>query len=380
MPEPAAGVRVPFLDLAAQHAPLRAELLAALARVVEREAYILGEEGVRLEADLAALHGVPHAVAVSSGTDALLVALMALGVGPGDEVVTTPFSFFATAGVIARLGAVPVLADIRPDTFALDPAAAEAAVTPRTKAILPVHLFGQCADMDPLRALAARRGLALVEDAAQAVAAQYRTGERAGSMGIAGCLSFYPTKNLGGMGDGGMVLTRDASFAEKVRLLRVHGGARRYHHEVVGGNFRLDEFQAAVLNVKLPRLAGWNAARRARAQRYEDLLAGSGAVLPLAAWRPSGVPDYHVWHQYVVRVPDRDRVREVMAAAGVATDVFYPVPFHLQPCFAGLGLGEGAFPEAERAAREVLALPMHPDLDPKAQDAVAAALRGALTS
>ncbi len=318
---------------------------------------------------------MPHAIGVSSGTDALLVALMALGVGPGDEVVTTPFSFFATAGAVARLGATPRFADIDPVSFNLDPAAAEAAVTSRTKAILVVHLYGQCADLDALRAVAARRGLALLEDAAQAVGAEFRGRARAGRWGAAGCPSFSPPPPRGGPGARAMVLTKDAALAGKLRTLRVHGGRRRYHHELVGGNFRLDELQAAVLNVKLPHLDGWIKARQERAERYEALLAGSAVRTPAAVWRASGVPHFHVWHQYVVRVPGRDAVRARLAERGVATDVFYPVPFHLQPCFAGLGGRSGQFPEAERAAAEVLALPIHPGLSAAQQEAVVAALR-----
>jgi dTDP-4-amino-4,6-dideoxygalactose transaminase len=324
------------------------------------------------ERALAKRLGVRHAIGVSSGTDALLVALMALGVGPGDEVVTSPFSFFASAGVVARLGARPVFVDVDPETFCLDPARLDAAITPRTKAVEPVHLYGQCADMSEIMEIARERGVAVIEDACQAIGATY-DGRPAGSLAAVAALSFYPTKNLGAAGDAGAVTTDDDALAELVRTLRIHGGLATYHHERVGGNFRMDAVQAAVLSVKLPRLDGWNARRRAIAARYAALLAGAArqgrVVLPVEARGRE-----HVWHQYVVRVPDRDGVRRRLAERGIATSVFYPVPLHLQECFAALGGREGDFPQAERAAREVLALPMFAELRDDEVERVAAAL------
>jgi len=363
----ASHVKVPMLDLHAHHAPLRGDLVKALGRVVDHGQFVLGPEVETFEAHLAEACGAAHAIGVTSGTDALLVSLMALGIGPGDEVVTTPFSFFATAGVVARLGAKPVFADIDPVTFNLDPDCVKGAITPRTKAILPVHLYGQCADMEPLLTLAAARGIPVVEDACQAIGAEYKDGRRAGTMGTFGCLSFYPTKNLGALGDAGAVLTMDQGLAEKVRLLRNHGAERRYYHKLIGGNFRLAALQAAALDLKLPFLPGWSAARRTNAQRYDALmqehhLVEKGIRLPYAAWRNSGRVNYHIYHQYVIRAPNRDLLREHLAKKEIGSDVFYPVPFHLQECFASLGYQPGAFPEAERAAKEVLALPIYPEL------------------
>jgi len=375
-----------MLDLDAHHAPIRTELKKALGRVVEHGQFVLGPEVEAFEAALAA-HlgaapgGAAHAIGVTSGTDALLVALMALGVGPGDEVVTTPFSFFATAGVVARLGAKPVFADIDPVTFNIDPARVENAVTPRTKAIIPVHLYGQCADMEPILRIAKERGIPVVEDACQAIGAEYKDGSQAGTMGALGCFSFYPTKNLGALGDAGAVLTTDSSLADRVRLLRNHGAERQYYHKVIGGNFRLDALQAAALALKLPFLDGWSAARRTNAQRYDALFqehraAEKGVRLPYAAWRNSGKANYHIYHQYVIRAPNRDLLREHLAKKEIGSAVFYPVPFHLQECFSSLGYKAGAFPEAERAAREVLALPIYPELTADQQEHVVRTIAG----
>lgn len=372
-------VKVPMLDLSAHHAPLRADLVKALARVVDHGQFVLGPEVEAFEKHLAEACGAESAIGVTSGTDALLVSLMALGLGPGDEVVTTPFSFFATAGVVARLGAKPVFADIDPVTFNIDPACVEKALTARTKAILPVHLYGQCADMDPIMRIAASRGIPVVEDACQAIGAEYKDGRRAGTIGAFGCLSFYPTKNLGALGDAGAVLTNDAELAGKVRLLRTHGAERRYFHKMIGGNFRLSALQAAALEVKLPYLSGWSAARRTNAQRYDALLqerklVEKGLRLPYAAWKNSGRVNYHIYHQYVIRAPNRDLLREHLAKKEIASDVFYPLPFHLQECFASLGYKAGAFPESERAAQEVLALPIYPELTADQQEYVAGAI------
>ena len=361
-------MKVPMLDLAAQHEPLRADLLRAMTRVVDSSRFILGPEVERFEGRLAAACGAAQAITVSSGTDALLVSLMALGVGPGDEVVTTPFSFFATAGTIARTGATPVFADIQPDTFNLDPVRLERAITPRTRAILPVHLYGQCADMEAILGIANHRGIKVIEDAAQAIGAQYRDGRQAGTMGALGCLSFFPTKNLGGLGDGGAVLTQDRALADRVRTLRTHGEVTKYHHQFVGGNFRLDALQTAVLDVKLDHLNGWSAARRANAGRYDALIAErrldltARIVTPKAAWKSSAQSNVHIYNQYVIRTPQRDALRAFLAEREITTEVYYPVPVHLQECFAPLGHKAGAFPEAERAAAEVLALPVYPEL------------------
>lgn len=305
-----------------------------------------------------------------------MVALMALGVGPGDEVVTSTYSFFATAGSIVRLGARPVLVDIDPSTFTVVPDAVRRAISPRTRAILPVHLYGQCADMDPLLAIAAEANVPLIEDAAQAIGATYQ-GRTAGSMGLAGCFSFFPSKNLGAFGDAGLVTTSDDGFAERVRLLRTHGAERQYHHRRVGGNFRIDALQAAVLRVKLPHLEAWTEARRRNAARYRRLFQEAGLTGSVVL--PEEAPGRrHVYHQFVVRVPDRDRVKASLAARGVHTAIYYPVPFHLQECFASLGYGAGAFPEAERAARETLALPIYPELTEEQQRYVASTLAEAL--
>jgi len=351
---------IPLLDLTGQWAELRSEALAAIERVCDTQRFVLGPEVEALERELAALVGVKHAIGVSSGTDALLLALMALGVGPGDEVVTTTYSFFATAGSIARVGARPVLVDIDPVSYNLRPDAVRAAITPRTKAIMPVHLYGQCAEMDPILAAAREAGVPVIEDAAQAIGSRDR-GRAAGSLGLAGCFSFFPSKNLGAFGDAGLVTTDDDAFAERVRLLRTHGAERQYHHRMVGGNFRIDALQAAVLRVKLPRLARWTEARRRNAAHYRELIRAAGldgqVTVPV-----EGEGQYHVFNQFVVRVPARDRVREILTARGIGTAIYYPVPFHLQECFASLGHAAGDFPEAERAARETLALPIYPEL------------------
>ncbi len=357
----AAGtMRVPLLDLQAQYAPIREEVLAVVTRVCDSQRFIMGPEIEGLEAELAALLGVPHAVGVSSGTDALLIAMMALGIGPGDEVVTSTFSFFATAGCVARLGATPVFVDIDPITFNIDPAAAEAAITPRTKAIIPVHLYGQSAAMDPLLDTAARAGVAVIEDAAQAIGARYK-GRCVGGLGTFGAFSFFPSKNLGAFGDGGLVTTSDGDLARTLRILRVHGGERQYYHQVIGGNFRLDALQAAVLRVKAPRLAGWTEGRRRNARRYRELFTEKGLVDRVTL--PTEAADtYHIYNQYCVRVPRRDEVKARLDARNVGTAVYYPVPFHQQECFAHLGYAAGQFPHAESAAREVLALPVFAEL------------------
>lgn len=364
---------VPLLDLGAQHGPLLPALDEATRRVLRSGQYILGPEVAAFEAEVTqAIDATPAsdaplvALGVSSGSDALLLALMALGVGPGDEVITTAFSFFATAGCIARLGARPVFVDIRPGTFNLDPEAAARAMTPRTKAIVPVHLFGQTADLKALRAVAG--GVPLVEDAAQALGAACCEGP-AGTVGAFGCFSFFPTKTLGGFGDGGLVVTRDAGLADRARLLRAHGARPKYTHHLVGGNFRLDALQAALLRVKLPHLEAWMRGRQENAVAYDAAFEGTPVVTP------PRVHAAHAYHQYVVRAPRRDALRAALAEAGIGTGVYYPSPLPLQPCFADLGHGPGDFPEAERACAEVLALPIFPELGAARRQRVIDAIR-----
>jgi len=351
------ALKVPLLDLQPQYAAIRADVLAAIERVCDSQHFIMGQEVERFEAEIAATIGVAHAVGVSSGTDALVVALMSLGIGPGDEVITPTFSFFATAGSVARLGATPVFVDVRPDTLMMDAEAVAAALTTRTKAIIPVHLFGLCADTDPIVALASSRGVPVVEDAAQALGATYK-GRQAGTIGTLGCFSFFPSKSLGAFGDAGLVTTNDAALAAQVRRLRNHGMEPKYYHHEIGGNFRLDALQAAVLSVKLPHVPAWNAQRRANAARYGELFAQvRGVSLPVEA-----ADCVHTYHQYVIRVRDRDRVRAHLASRDIATEVYYPVPFHRQTCFAAYTPSPDAYPVADRAALEVLALPVFPGL------------------
>lgn len=363
---------LPLVDLRAQHEAIRPELEAALARVLDGGAFVLGEEVAAFEAEFATYCGAAHAVAVNSGTSALHLALLAAGVGPGDEVVTVPFTFIATAAVIRYAGATPVFADIDPLTYTLDPARLEAAITPRTKAVIPVHLYGQTADMDAIGALAARHGLALIEDAAQAHGAE-QGGRRAGTLGAFGCFSFYPTKNLGALGEGGIVTTDDARGAAALRLLRDWGQERKYEHAVLGFNARMDGFQGAVLRVKLRHLEAWTEARRAHAAAYGKALEGSGVAPPveLAGRR-------HVYHVYTVRCRARERLRAGLAARGIATGVHYPIPLHLQPALADLGHRPGEFPVSEAAAREVVSLPLFPELPAGAPERVAAAIREVL--
>jgi len=362
---------IPFLDLRAQYASIRDEIDAAVARVLASAEFVGGAEVAAFEEELARSCGEGRrAVGCANGTDALYLALRALGVGPGDEVVTVAHTFIATIEAIALTGARPVLVDVRDDTLLMDPDAAAAAITPRTRALLPVHLYGQTCDMDRLAALARRHSLALVEDAAQAHGARWR-GARAGALGDAAGFSFYPGKNLGAYGDGGAVLARDAALAERIRMLADHGRVAKHSHAALGVNSRLDGLQAAILRVKLRRLDAWNARRREHAALYARLLEG----VRLVSVAPGAEP---VWHLFVVRVPERDRVARALADAGVATAVHYPTPVHLQPACAHLGLREGALPVTERAAREVLSLPMFAELEPASIERVAAALRAAL--
>ncbi len=369
-------MKVPLLDLEAQYAPIRSELLAAITRICDAQQFIMGPEVERLESELAALIGVRHAIGVSSGTDALLVALMAIGVGPGDEVITPTFSFFATAGSVARLGATPIFVDVDPVTLMLDAGGVRRAITNRTKAIIPVHLFGLCADIDPLLELAAPRGIDVIEDAAQALGATYK-GRPAGALGRVACFSFFPTKNLGAFGDAGLVTTDDEQLGPRLRLLRNHGASPKYCHRAIGGNFRLDALQAAVLRVKLPHLTGWNDRRRQNAAVYDELFSAAG--LDGRVGRPcTPAQRTHIYHQYVVRIPERDRVRAHLDACGVGSEVYYPVPFHRQECFAYLKNDATAFPNADAAAADVLALPIYPGLTRDQQQHVVSSIGDAL--
>ncbi|MBI4514124.1 MAG: DegT/DnrJ/EryC1/StrS family aminotransferase [Gemmatimonadetes bacterium] len=364
---------VPFLDLRVQFAEIQDEIWTVIRDVVESQQFILGPAVERFEGAITETLGVRHAIGLASGTDALFLSLRALDLGPGDEVVTTPFTFFATAGAIHNAGARPVFVDIEPDTLHLDAARVEDVLTPRTRAVLPVHLFGQMADLDPLLELCERHGLVLVEDAAQAMGSRglVRGAWRmAGTVGRVGCFSFFPTKNLGGYGDGGLVVTDDDGLAARLRRLRVHGGARTYFHEEVGVNSRLDALQAAVLLAKLPYLAGWNEERRANAAWYDRRLAGLAQVKT-----PVAQPDrLHTYHQYTIRAQRRDELKRFLDARGIGNAVYYPLPLHLQPCFQGLGYRPGRFPEAERASAEVLSLPIYPGLTQAQREEVAGAL------
>ena len=351
---------VPLLDLQAQYQPIRDEVLAAITRVCDSQRFIMGPEVEGLERELAGMLEVKEAVGVSSGTDALLAAMMALNIGAGDEVITSTYSFFATAGCVVRLGARPVLVDIDQVTYNIDPAAIAAAITPRTRAIIPVHLYGCSAEMTPILELAAKAGVAVIEDAAQAIGSRYH-GRPVGGLGTIGCFSFFPSKNLGAFGDGGFVTTNDAALAHRLRLVRNHGAEPKYFHKLVGANFRLDAIQAAVLRVKLPYLAAWTEARRRNAARYRELFAPlvvKGQVeLPV---EPDGF--YHIYNQFVIRLAERDRVKAALDARRVGTEIYYPVPFHLQECFAHLGHSKGDFPAAEDAADHTLALPIYGEL------------------
>jgi dTDP-4-amino-4,6-dideoxygalactose transaminase len=385
-PARSAAVPVPLLDLKAQYAAIRDELREAVDRVAESQHFILGPEVEALEREVAEYSQCAHGVGVSSGTDALLVALMAIDLKPGDEVITTPYTFFATAGAVSRLGGVPVFVDIDPVTYNIDPAKIERAVTPRTRAIIPVHLYGQMADMDPVMEVAERHRLVVIEDAAQAIGSEYK-GRRAGSIGHFGCFSFFPSKNLGGFGDGGMVTANDADLADRVKLLRNHGYRPKYYNKVVGGNFRLDAIQAAVLRVKLKYLDEWTEARRRNAARYRDLFGDAGlAVAPdspeaasLDAARgvvlPTEAADVrHIYNQFVIRSGRRDALANYLKDRKIGTEIYYPVPMHLQECFASLGHAAGDFPESERAAAETLALPIYPELTEEMVGAVTEAV------
>ena len=353
-------MRVPFIDLKLQYHSIRSEIQKTMGEVCEEQAFILGIRVESFEKAIAKYLSVSHTVGVASGTDALLLSLMALGVGPGDEVMTSPYSFFATVGSIVRLGAKPVFVDIDDTTFNLNTTRVDSALTPKVKVLLPVHLFGQCSDMATLQTLAREEDLKIVEDAAQAIGAKHN-GKMAGVLGDLGCFSFYPTKNLGGFGDGGMVVTQDPDLAEQIRLLRVHGSREPYRHDLVGFNSRLDALQAVVLMIKLNYLPQWTELRRQHAAFYEQLFTQAGLIDQVLI--PKEQPgNYHVYNQYVIRVSRRDELRKFLAKEAVGTEVYYPIPLHLQPCLKHLGHCPGDFPEAERAAQESLALPVYPEL------------------
>ena len=375
-------MKVPLLDLKAQYAAIKDEINNALISVAESQYFILGPEIKKLEATVAEYTGTKHAVGVSSGTDALLIALMAIDINPGDEVILPTYSFFATAGVVARLNAIPVFVDSDPVSFNIDPSIIEKKISPRTKAIIPVHLYGQSAEMDEIMALAKKYNLKVVEDGAQAIGVNYKDGSRLGSIGDIGCFSFFPSKNLGGFGDGGIVTTNDDALGEKLRILRVHGSKPKYYHKMIGGNFRIDEIQAAVLNVKFPHLDSWSAKRRVNAELYTKLFIEAGlaeeegrisyddknkVLLPKALYKNStpnqitgGVYNYHIYNQYVIRVQNRDEMRKHLSDNEIGSEIYYPVPFHKQECFRHLN--QSGFPVAENAASTSIALPIYPEL------------------
>lgn len=355
-------VTVPLLDLKAQYATIKEDIQQAIEAVLQSQWFILGPTVKECERRIAEYCRCAAAVGVSSGSDALLVSLMAEKIGPGDEVITTPYTFFATAGCIARLGATVVFVDILPDSYNIDPAGIESRITDKTKAIMPVHLYGQCAEMDPIMEIAGRHGLKVIEDAAQAIGAEYK-GRRAGSIGDYGCFSFFPSKNLGAGGDGGMVVVQDEALAERVSILRGHGSKPKYYHAMIGGNFRLDAMQAAIVTAKLGYLDAWSAGRKANADRYRALFEASGLSGDGTVQVPLEQSDRrHIYNQFVIRVPRRDELRAFLGENKIGTEVYYPVPLHLQECFADLGYKQGEMPHSEKAAEETLALPIYPEL------------------
>jgi dTDP-4-amino-4,6-dideoxygalactose transaminase len=370
-------MKVPLLDLKAQYKQIKKELDEALIRVAESQYFILGPEVDNLEKAMCEYLECKASIGVSSGTDALLVALMGIDLQPGDEVILPTYSFFATAGVVSRLNAKPVFCDVDPVTFNIDPSKIEELITEKTKAITPVHLYGQSADMDPIMDIAKRHNLAVIEDAAQSIGTQYKDGRNTGTIGDAGCFSFFPSKNLGGFGDGGLVSAMDEELAEKIKILRVHGGKPKYYHRIIGGNFRLDAIQAAVINVKFPYLDSWSKQRQKNADLYTSLFvdrglaSGEGIVefssdervlLPKAIYKSEDVPRYHIYNQYVIRVEKRDELRDFLKEKEIGTEIYYPVPFHLQDCFQYIGNKKGDFPVAEFCAEKSVALPIYPEL------------------
>jgi len=374
-------MKVPLLDLKAQYASIKEEIRTAVDDVFDSQYFILGPKVKELEQEIARYSEISYALGVSSGTDALLISLMALGIEPGDEIITTPFTFFSTAGVISRLNATPKFVDIDPDTFNMDPEKLESAITHRTKAVIPVHLFGQCADMDPILEVSSKYGLPVIEDAAQSIGAQYKH-RKAGSMAEFGVFSFFPSKNLGGAGDGGMVITRESALYDKLQVLRVHGARSKYYHKIVGGNFRLDSLQAAVLLVKLKYLDSWSEKRRKNAALYNRLFAQSGLIergiikTPVEAYKDSGDRNHHIYNQYTLRTRSRDKLQEYLKEQGVSTAIYYPLPLHLQECFKDLGYLKGDFPEAEKASGSVISLPVYPELTDEQQEYIVEKISG----
>ena len=390
-------MKVPLLDLKAQYKSIRTEIQDALEETLESQQFILGPKVASLEEAVAAYSGCRYGIGVSSGSDALLICLMVEGIGPGDEVITTPYTFFATAGAISRAGAIPVFVDIQPDTYNIDPSLIEDKISSKTRAIIPVHLYGQCADMDSILQIARKNALVVIEDAAQAIGAECAfetssssTVRRAGSIGDYGCFSFFPSKNLAAFGDGGMVVTNDPDRAETLRILRAHGSKPKYYHKVIGGNFRLDALQAAVLSVKLRHLDEWTATRQQNASWYDDALQEAGLIdkglltLPKAVWKErlteskhsetSEIDNlgqhYHIYHQYVIKTPKRDELKSFLTSKGIGTAIYYPVPLHLQQCFANLVYQAGSFMVSEEAAKKTLALPIYPELTSEQQNYV----------
>lgn len=349
-------MKVPLLDLKAQYATIKSDALAAVSEILETQRCIGGPKVTELEEKIGAISDCKFAVGVSSGTDAILNSLMSLDIGTGDEVITTPFTFFATVGCIARMGARPVFVDIDPRTYNIDPTLIEEAVTEKTRAIMPVHLFGQMADMDRIMQIADKYDLAVIEDAAQSITSTYK-GRKAGSIGKVGCFSFFPSKNLGGAGDGGMIVTNDERLHNRLKAMRNHGSNPKYYHEFVGGNFRLDPIQAAVILVKLPHLDGWSQARRKNAEFYDERFAGTEVQTPFIDPKCESI-----YNQYVIRIPNRDEVLTLLKENGIGCEIYYPRPMHLQECFSKLGYSVGDFPESEKASQEVLALPIYPEL------------------
>ena len=365
-------MKVPFFDLVPQFISLEREIHLALDEVFKTQQFILGPQVKTLEQTLAQYCEIPHAIGVASGSDALFLSLMALGIGMGDEVLIPSFTFFATAGAVSRLGAIPVFVDIDPQTYNIDPSRIEEKITPRTKAVIPVHLFGQCADMDPILRIGESKHLFIIEDAAQALGAEYNSfekkrGRKAGQMGDLGCFSFFPTKNLGAFGDAGMVVTKDPTLAERTRLLRVHGSHPKYFHKLIGINSRLDTLQAAILLVKFRYLETWTQARQKRAERYRKLLGNLASTLSGFQLPTTQFENRHIYNQYVVRVPERNRLRQFLQDGGIGTEIYYPLPLHLQECYAFLNHRRGDFPASEKAGEEVLALPIYPELTDEQQ-------------
>jgi dTDP-4-amino-4,6-dideoxygalactose transaminase len=379
-------MKVPLLDLKPQYLSLKKELVEAILRVAESQYFILGPEVEKMEKEFCDYLGCKHAIGVSSGTDALLLALMAIDLKPGDEVIVPTYSFFATAGVVSRLNATPVLTDIDPVTFNIDPEDVKKKITSKTKAIIPVHLYGQSADMEPIMKIAKEKNIFVIEDAAQAIGTQYKDGKYVGTFGDIGCFSFFPSKNLGGYGDGGLVTTNNDELAYMLRIKRVHGGEQKYFHKVIGGNFRIDALQSAVLRVKLPHLDKWSEKRRVNADYYSVLFVKAGlsegpgkinydeknkVLLPKAVYKNlSGVKNYHIYNQYIIRTQKRDELKKFLTENEIGNEIYYPVPFHMQECFANLNHKIGDFPESEKAGNTSLALPVYPELTKEQQEFV----------